>query len=129
MAGSNVLRSKLIRAVNQAAELEVLIAHHTRIGRAAGFIFVGKILNHLGLKLLCFINQVIRNSQFVAHRPRIGNRLRPAAFILGARNTILRPKFKRDSDNVVALIEQKRCRCRGIDASAHANNNARSGFN
>src|SRR5207247_5222642 len=50
MAGGDVLRAKLVGAVNEAAELEILVAHHAGIGRAARLVFVGKVLNDLGLK-------------------------------------------------------------------------------
>jgi len=32
MAGGDELRAKLVRAVNEPAELQILIAHHARIG-------------------------------------------------------------------------------------------------
>src|ERR1700734_3612463 len=40
MAGRDEVRAELVRAVNQPAELQVLVAHHARVGRAARLVFV-----------------------------------------------------------------------------------------
>ena len=50
----------------------------------------------------------------------IRDRLRPAAFVFRARNTILRPDFHRHADHIVALFAQKITGDAGIDATAHA---------
>ena len=120
MSGGNIMRAELVRPVNQPAELQILIAHHARIRRAAGLVFIGEILDDLLLKFGRLVNEVIRDAQLVADGARIGDGLRAAAFVLGARHAILRPEFERDADDIVALLEQKRRRRGGIDSSAHA---------
>src|SRR5262245_33353210 len=76
MAGGNELRAELVCAINQSAELQILIAHDARIWRAAGFVFVGKILNDLRLKLFCFVDEIVRDAELVTDRACIGNGLR-----------------------------------------------------
>jgi len=41
MAGGNKIRAQLVGPVNEPAKLQVLIAHHTGIGRASGLVFIG----------------------------------------------------------------------------------------
>ncbi len=128
MPGGDELRAELVRAVNEPAELQILVAHHARIRRTASLVFVGEILDDLGLKLLRFVNEVIRNAERVADRAGIGDGLRPAALVLGARHAILRPELERDAHHLVALFEQQRRRRGGIHSSAHADDDARSLF-
>lgn len=62
MSGGDEVGAKLVRTINEPAELEILVAHHTRIGRAAGPIFIRKILDDVLLKFPGFINEVIRDA-------------------------------------------------------------------
>src|ERR1017187_1434839 len=124
MSRRNKIRAELVRAVNEPAELQVLIAHHARIRRATGLVFVGEILNDVLLKFRRLVNEVIRDVELVADRARVGDGLRAAAFVLGAVHAILRPEFERDADDIVALLDQKRRRRRGINSSAHAADHA-----
>ncbi len=124
MSRRDEIRAELIRAVNQPAELQILIAHHARIRRAAGLVFVGEILDDVLLEFRRLVNQVIRNVELVADGARVGDGLRAAAFVLRAVHAILRPEFERDADDIVALLDQKRRRRRGINSSAHAADNA-----
>ena len=66
MAGGDVLRAELVGALDEPAELEVLVAHHARIRRAAGLVFLGEVLDDLALELRRFVNEVIGNAQLVA---------------------------------------------------------------
>jgi len=120
MAGGDELGSKLVSPFNQAPELEVLVAHHTRVGCAPGSIFVGKIPYHLFLELGRLVHEVIGNAELVAHGPRVAYRLWPAAFVLRARDTVLRPKLESDTDHIVALFQQQRGSRRGVNPAAHA---------
>ena len=124
VASGDILRPELVCPLDEPPELEVLVAHHARVRRAARLVFVGEVLDDLALKLRRLVNQVIRNAQLVAHGPRIRDRLRPAALVLGARHAVLRPKLERDAHHVVALLEQQRGRSGGIHSSAHAHHDA-----
>src|SRR5260221_8644849 len=124
MSRGDKIRAKLIRAVNQSSELQILIAHHERIWRAAGLVFIGEILDDVFLEFRRLVNQVIRHAELVANGARIGNGLRAAAFVLGAVHAILRPELERDADDIVTLLDQKRRRGGGINSSAHAADDA-----
>ena len=126
MPRRHVLGSELPRPIDQRAELQLFIARHAWIRGASGFVFLGKIIDHLLLKIVCFIHQVIRNAQLVRDAPRVHHRLRSAALILRPGDAILRPKLERDADHLVALFEQKRSGSGRIDSSAHSHNH--SGF-
>jgi hypothetical protein len=124
MSGRDEICAELIRAVNEPAELQILVAHHARIRRATGLVFIGEILDDVLLKFARLIDQIIWNVQLVADGARIGDGLRAAAFVLGAVHAILRPEFQRDADDVVTLLDQKRRRRRGINSSAHTADHA-----
>ena len=96
--------AELIGAINEPTELEILIAHHTRIRRATGFVFIREVLDDVLLKFRRLVNEVVGNSQLVTDRARVGDGLRPAAFVLRTIHTILRPEFERDADDVVTLL-------------------------
>src|ERR1043166_6096389 len=73
MARRNELRTKLVRPINEPAELEILIAHDARVRRAASLVFVGEVLDHLRLELFRFINQIIRNAELMTHCAGVRN--------------------------------------------------------
>ena len=124
MAGGDVLRAELVGAVDEPAELQVLVAHHARIRRAAGLVFVGEVLDDVLLEFRRLVNQVIRDAELVADGARVGDGLRAAALVLGAVHAILRPELERDADDLVALLEQQRRRGGGIHSAAHAADDA-----
>ena len=124
MAGGDVLRPQLIRPVNQPAKLEILIAHHTRVRRAPGLVFVRKVVDDVLLKFRRLVDQVIRNAQLVADGARIGDGLRAAALVLGTVHAVLRPELERDADNIVALLQQQCRRGGGVHSPAHAADHA-----
>ncbi len=125
MAGRDKIAAQLARAVEQRAELELLVAQHARIGRAPGLVFRGEMGDDLLLKGLRLVNQIIRNAQPVADGARVGHGLRAAAFVLGARYAILRPELEGDAHHVVALLQQQRRRRRRIHPPAHADDDPR----
>ena len=124
MAGGDEIRAELIRAVNEPAEFQILIAHHAGIRRATGLVFVGEVLDDVLLEFRRLVNEVIRDVELVADRARVGDGLRSAAFVLRAVHAILRPELERDADDLVTLLDQKRRRRRGINSSAHAADDA-----
>ncbi len=67
MSGRDEIRAELIRAVNQSSELQILIAHHARIRRAAGLVFVGEVLDDVLLEFRCLVNEIIRDVELVAN--------------------------------------------------------------
>src|SRR5664279_2687962 len=61
----------------------------------------------------------------MGHAARVGHGLGPAALVLGARDAILRPDFHGHTEDIVAFLAQEVTRHAGIDASAHAEKDAR----
>jgi hypothetical protein len=120
MARGDLPRAQLPRAADERAELQPFVAHHARIGRAPGLVFLGEVTDDLLLKILRLVHEVIRDVQLVRNRARVGDRLRPAALVLRPRHTVLRPQFERDTDDLVALLQQQRGRSGGIHSPAHA---------
>ncbi len=86
MAGGNVIAAQLPRALEQGAELELLVAHDARIGRAPGPVFLGKISDHLFLEGVRLVDQIIGDTELVADAAGIRHRLRAAAFVFGSGN-------------------------------------------
>src|SRR4029434_4304548 len=58
------------------------------------------------------------------HAARIGDRLWAAAFVFGARDTVLRPYFHGYADDLVALLAQQISRHARVYSSAHPQQNA-----
>ena len=58
------------------------------------------------------------------NRARVGDGLRAATLVLGARDTILRPHFHRHTDDIVALFAQQIAGDAGVHATAHAKQHA-----
>ena len=124
MAGGDVLRAELAGPIEEAAKFEVLVAHHAWIGRSASLVFGGEILNDPVLEFRRLVDEIIGDAQLMADRPGIGDGLRTAAFVLGARHAVLGPELEGNADDVVALLEQKRRGRGGIDSTAHSDNDA-----
>jgi len=82
----------------------------------------------LGLKFRGLVDEIVGDAKFVADGAGVADGLRAAAFILGARDAVLRPELECDADDVEALIEQKRGGGGGIDSTAHANDHALTFF-
>src|SRR6476620_10125346 len=92
--------------------------------RATGLVFAGKIIDHEFFELIRFIDHVMRDVEHVRDATRIRHGLWPATFILGPRNTVLRPHFHRYPNDVIALLAQQITSDAGIDSAAHAKKHA-----
>ena len=124
MSRRDEIRAELIRAVNQSAKFQILIAHHARIRCAAGLVFIGEILDDVLLEFRRLVNEVIWDVELVTNRAGVGDGLRAAAFVLGAVHAILRPEFQCDADDLVALLQQQCRRGGGVHSPAHATDDA-----
>ncbi len=120
VSGCNEVAPKLTGPVQQHAELEVLIAHHTGVGGAAGAVLVGEVLDDLFLEQVRFVDQVVGNAQSGTDAAGIHDGLGSAALILGPVDAVLGPQFEGDADHLVALFQQQRRRGGGIHPATHA---------
>src|SRR5581483_12093392 len=66
----------------------------------------------------------MRDAERVCHAARVGDRARAAAFVLGARDAILRPDFHRHADDIVALLLEQVTGDGAIDSAAHTEDDA-----
>ena len=125
MASGNFIRAELISALDEPAEFQMLVAHHAGIGRATGFIFVGKILNHVLLKILSFIDEIIANAKVGANGAGVHDGLWTAALVFRAGHAILRPQLESNTDDLVALLQQQCGGSGGIHPATHTTQDAR----
>src|SRR5881409_160997 len=88
MPRCDVVATQSRRFAPKITELDLLIAHHTRIWCAAGPVFAGEIINDQPLELVGLVNDVMRNAKGMRYTTRISDRLWPAAFVFRARDTI-----------------------------------------
>ena len=123
MAGRDVIAAERLRLLPEIAELQFLVAHHAWV-RGSPSLVCWKIIDHQPLKLIGFINHVMRNTEHVRHVARVSHGLRPATFVFRARNAVLRPDFHRHADDVVALLAQQITGDAGVHSTAHPKKNA-----
>src|ERR1700736_5766349 len=62
MPGGDVIATERFGFLPKIAELQFLIAHYARIRRPTGLILAGKIIDDRALKLVRFIDNVMRNA-------------------------------------------------------------------
>ena len=62
MAGRDVIAPERLRFAPKVAELQFLVAHHTRIRRPARLILAREIIDHRSLELIGFVDYVMRNA-------------------------------------------------------------------
>ena len=86
--------------LDEPAEFQMLVAHHA-VKRATAYI-VGKILNHVLLKILSFIDEIIANAKVGANGAGVHDGLWTAALVFRAGHAILRPQLESNTDDLVA---------------------------
>ena len=84
MTRRDVIAAERCRFTPEIAELEFFVAHHAWVRRPTGLVFAGEIINHDTLELVSLVNHVMRNAERMRYAAGIGDRLRPAAFVLRA---------------------------------------------
>ena len=124
MAGRHMRGAERAGLGEQVAELELLVAHHARVRRATGGVFAGEIIDDQPLELARLVDDIVRDAERMRHAARVRDGLRPATLVLRARDAVLRPDLHRHADHVVALLLQQQRRDGGVDAAAHAEQDA-----
>ena len=99
--------AEFLAALDERAEFELLIAHHTGIWRSSGAILGCEILNDLLLKVLSLIHQIEWDAESVGYAAGIHHGLWATALVFGTGEAILRPQFERDAYDIVALFLQQ----------------------
>src|SRR5205809_3533411 len=128
MTRRDVIAAESLCFAPEVAELEFLIAHHTRVRRSACLILAGEIVYYDAFELIGLIDHVMGNAEGMGYAACVRHGLWPATFVLRSRDAILRPDLHRNTDHVVALLTQQvSCDAR-VHSTAHAEQNALSGF-
>src|SRR5437588_2364781 len=124
VSGRDIVTSEHLCLLPKISEFQFFVAHHTWIRSATSLVFARKIIDHEFFELVRFIDHVMWDTESMGNSARVRHRLWPAAFILGPRNTVLRPYFHRHPNDVVALLAQQITSDAGIDSAAHAKKDA-----
>src|SRR4029077_3782345 len=106
VSGRDIVTSEQLSLLPKISEFQFLVAHHTRIRRATGLVFAGKITDHEFFELIRFIDHVMRDVEHMSDATRVPLGLWPATFIPRPRNTVLRPDLHRHPDDIIALLAQ-----------------------
>ena len=62
VTGRDEVAAERLRFLPQIPELQLLIAHHARIRRAAGLVFAREIIDHDALELVRLVHHVMWNA-------------------------------------------------------------------
>ena len=119
MPGRKAICAELARHAEQVGELRPHIAADAGDRRAAGEIFVGELLDHIFAKCAFVVEHVMRDSEPVGDRARIGDVVARAARALAPGCRAIIVKLQGDADHLIARIVQHHGRHRAVDASAH----------
>ena len=138
MPRRDVLGADLLREVPQLAELQPVVAHHARIRRAAGEVFVGEVVLDPAERVLK-VQSVKWNVESIGDSSRIRSVGRAAASLLvrlcidnGQRDAesrragllVGRPGPHKQTDDLVPLLLEQDGRCRAVDTAAHRENDS-----
>ena len=113
------------RAREQGAELQLAIAGHARDRRAAARIAVGERCDDGPVELLRHVQQVIGNAEALGHAPRVVDGVAAAARAEARGRLVAAPPHAHgDADGLVSGLHEARGGDRGVDAAAHADDDA-----
>src|SRR5579863_468740 len=127
MAGRDEVRLKGARALPQAIELDLAIAHHARIRRAAAQVLGSKVVHHTGSEIRSQIDDVkgkIEPLRYPARVLEIVVRTTGPSAARFARRPLGR-KPHRHPDDIVALVAEQRRGHGTIDSAGHRNQHPR----
>lgn len=116
VAGGDVVGTQFARGVEEILELDLAVAQHVGIGRAAGRVLGDEVLEHAGPVLAGEIAEVDRQPEPARDRDRV------AAIVLGAAvaAAVVGPVLHEQTRQGFAGIAQQQGRDRGIDPARHA---------
>ena len=120
VAGGDGIRPQFPRRVEEILELDLAVAQHVRVGRAAGGVFVEEMAEHPVPVLLREVAEADRNAERPADRHRV------AAIVLGAAfpGSVVGPVLHEQSGDFIARIAQQQRGDRRVDAAGYADDDA-----
>jgi hypothetical protein len=108
----------------EVAEFEFFVADDAGVGGASGAVFAGEVVDDHAFEFTGFIDDVMGDAEGVGDAAGVGDGLGAAAFVFGAGDAVLGPDFHGDADDVIALFFEEVGGDGGVDASAHAEEDA-----
>jgi len=121
VAGGNELAVHSVGALQQGAPLDVGVAKYARVGRAAGHVFVDKVVDDVVAKFVADIDDEVGETHVDGHFAGVVDGVEATAAGLLLRPAAIRviPGFHGNSDNFISLLMQDHGRNGGVDAAAH----------
>ena len=123
VAGGDALGAHLHGVVEEAAELDLGVAQHVRIGRAPGLVLAQEVGEHAVLVLGAEVHHLELDADHVAHRRHI-DQILPARAVLGV--VIVLPVLHEQAGHVIALLLEQQRGHRRIHPAGHANHHLHS---
>ena len=120
MPGGDEVGSEGLGLRAEFAEFQMLVAHHAGIRSPAEAVFAGEIVDDDFFEVIGFVHDIVGDAEFVGDPARIRDGGGTAAFVLGARDAVLRPHFHRHADDLPSVALKQRRRDAGIHAAAHS---------
>ena len=126
VARGDELAIQFVGPAQQRVPFDVRVAEHARVGRAAGQVFAGEIINHEVAELIADVKDVVRETELHGHLAGIVDGVQAAAagFLFGTAHRRIIPGFHGHADHLVALLVQQHGRQRTVNAAAHGHQNA-----
>ena len=124
VAGRDGARAERVRVIEERAELDLAVAQHVGVRRAAAAVLGEEDLEHPLPVLVGQVHGAERDAQRVAHRARIGEILRRRAVAAGV---VLVPVLHEHRAHRDAVRAQALQRDRRVHAAGHADHHVRSG--
>src|SRR5690606_24835143 len=116
VAGGDVARAQFARGVEEVAELDLAVAQHVRVGRAAGGVFGHEVLEHAAPVFGGEVAEVDRDAEPATDRDRV-----PAVLFGPAlAAAVVRPVLHEQAGDRVPGVAQQQGGDRGVDAAGHA---------
>ena len=125
MTGRDALRSQLLSAAQQGAELHKLIAANAGVGRAPRPVLIGVVADHGVVEDVLEVEHVVPDAEARRDPPCVLSRAQPAAAALVSAVQSRRvPDQHGHADHLEPLLQQQRCRDRAVHAAAHPHDNS-----
>jgi len=129
VTGCHKIDPASVRKLNETPQFDAFVAPDTGIGGGAFEVAGKKVVDDTRAKNLSGVDHFMRDLQCLRDIPGNADFTAPTLFpSLGGcdRFVFVFPDLKRDSVNVVALANQKRCGDGTVHSSAHAKENCRA---
>ncbi len=123
VARRDVVRAQRAGVIEERAELDLAVAQHVRVRRAAGLVLAQEVREHALAILGGEVDRLELDADDVRHRRRVDEVRARRAVLLGV---VVLPVLHEDADDVAALLLQQPRGDRRVDAARHADDHPRT---